>query len=59
MHELVTADQVKKAYRKAALHIHPDKVSLSLTLCFFVQLCGDPSEALAKLIIVELNEGWS
>ncbi len=26
MHELVTPDQVKKTYRKAVLHIHPDKV---------------------------------
>jgi hypothetical protein len=26
MHELVTHDQVKKVYRKAVLHIHPDKV---------------------------------
>lgn len=28
MHELVTVDQVKKAYRKAVLYIHPDKVKL-------------------------------
>ena len=26
MHELVTDEQVKKIYRKAVLHIHPDKV---------------------------------
>jgi curved DNA-binding protein CbpA len=26
MHELVTHEQVKKVYRKAVLHIHPDKV---------------------------------
>lgn len=26
MHELVTDEQVKKVYRKAVLHIHPDKV---------------------------------
>lgn len=26
MHELVTPEQVKKVYRKAVLHIHPDKV---------------------------------
>ncbi|CAF3580279.1 unnamed protein product [Rotaria sp. Silwood1] len=47
MHELVTPDQVKKVYRKAVLHIHPDK------------LRGDPNEELAKLIFVELNEAWS
>jgi curved DNA-binding protein CbpA len=26
MHDLVTADQVKKAFRKAVLVVHPDKV---------------------------------
>jgi curved DNA-binding protein CbpA len=26
MHELVTHEQVKKVYRRAVLHIHPDKV---------------------------------
>lgn len=26
MHQLVTADQVKKVYRKAVLSVHPDKV---------------------------------
>ncbi|CAF3719474.1 unnamed protein product [Rotaria magnacalcarata] len=47
MHDLVTHDQVKKVYRKAVLHIHPDK------------LRGDPNEELAKFIFVELNEAWS
>ncbi|CAF0957547.1 unnamed protein product [Rotaria sordida] len=47
MHELVTPDQVKKVYRKAVLHIHPDK------------LRDDPNEELARLIFVELNEAWS
>ncbi|CAF0853451.1 unnamed protein product [Adineta steineri] len=47
MHDLLTPDQVKKVYRKAVLHIHPDK------------LRGDPNEPLAKLIFVELNEAWS
>lgn len=28
MHDLVSADQVKKVYRKAVLSVHPDKVSL-------------------------------
>lgn len=27
MHQLVSADQVKKWYRKAVLSVHPDKVS--------------------------------
>lgn len=27
MHQLVSADQVKKVYRKAVLSVHPDKVS--------------------------------
>lgn len=32
MHELVTPEQVKKVYRKAVLHIHPDKVKRILFL---------------------------
>jgi curved DNA-binding protein CbpA len=28
MNELVTDDQVKKVYRKAVLHIHPDKIRI-------------------------------
>jgi hypothetical protein len=28
MHDLVTADQVKKVYRKAVLSVHPDKVRI-------------------------------
>lgn len=47
MHDLVTPDQVKKVYRKAVLAVHPDK------------LTGSPHEALAKLIFMELNDGWS
>ncbi|CAF4706459.1 unnamed protein product, partial [Rotaria sp. Silwood2] len=47
LNELITHEQVKKVYRKAVLHIHPDK------------LRGDPNEPLAKLIFVELNEAWS
>ena len=30
MHQLVTADQVKKVYRKAVLSVHPDKVNISI-----------------------------
>lgn len=29
MHDLVTADQVKKVYRKAVLSVHPDKVNIT------------------------------
>lgn len=47
MHELVTADQVKKMFRKAVLSVHPDK------------LHDDPNEALAKLIFMELNDAWA
>ena len=71
MHELITTDQVKKVYRKAVLHIHPDKVvrrssrflhvslSLSLSLSLVLKLRDDPNEQLAKLIFVELNEAWA
>ncbi|XP_076440781.1 cyclin-G-associated kinase-like [Babylonia areolata] len=47
MHDLVTADQVKKMFRKAVLSVHPDK------------LHDDPNEALAKLIFMELNDAWA
>jgi curved DNA-binding protein CbpA len=29
MNELITDEQVKKAYRKAVLYIHPDKVRIN------------------------------
>ncbi|GAB1607107.1 cyclin-G-associated kinase-like isoform X3 [Argonauta hians] len=47
MHELVSADQVKKVYRKAVLSVHPDKLS------------GTPHEALAKMVFMELNDAWA
>jgi len=47
MHQLVTADHVKKVYRKAVLVVHPDK------------LTDHPEVELAKLIFVELNEAWA
>lgn len=34
MHQLVSASDVKKAYRKACLAVHPDKVELNV-LAFF------------------------
>ncbi|OWF38973.1 cyclin-G-associated kinase-like [Mizuhopecten yessoensis] len=47
MAELVTADQVKKAYKKAVLCVHPDK------------LASSPYEDVAKLIFMELNDAWA
>ncbi|XP_075720764.1 cyclin-G-associated kinase isoform X2 [Rhinoderma darwinii] len=47
MSELVTPDQVKKYYRKAALVVHPDKAT------------GQPYEQYAKMIFMELNDAWS
>ncbi|KAM4706897.1 cyclin-G-associated kinase isoform 2-T2 [Discoglossus pictus] len=47
MAELVTPDQVKKYYRKAALVVHPDKAT------------GKPYEHYAKMIFMELNDAWS
>ena len=47
MHQLVTHNDVKKMYRKAALAVHPDKQT------------GTDNESLSKLIFTELNDGWS
>lgn len=47
MHQLVTASDVKKAYRRACLAVHPDKQ------------VGSENENLAKLIFMELNNAWS
>ncbi|XP_024131109.1 cyclin-G-associated kinase isoform X2 [Oryzias melastigma] len=47
MADLVTPDQVKKYYRKAALVVHPDKAT------------GQPYEQYAKMIFMELNDAWS
>lgn len=47
MHQLVSTADVKKAYRKACLAVHPDKQT------------GTENENLAKLIFVELNNAWS
>lgn len=47
MHQLVTFNDVKKMYRKAALAVHPDK------------LVGSEHEGLAKLVFTELNDGWA
>ncbi len=64
MNELVTDDQVKKVYRKAVLHIHPDKIRIiSIWNVFerfsFSKLHDNPNEELAKLILMKLNEAWS
>uniref|UniRef100_A0A2R5LDN2 Auxilin n=1 Tax=Ornithodoros turicata TaxID=34597 RepID=A0A2R5LDN2_9ACAR len=47
MHQLVSAADVKKMYRKACLAAHPDKQ------------VGTEHEELAKLIFMELNDAWS
>ncbi|KAK5644950.1 hypothetical protein RI129_006250 [Pyrocoelia pectoralis] len=47
MHQLVTAADVKKQYRKACLAVHPDKQ------------VGTENEKIAKLIFMELNNAWS
>ena len=47
MHQLVSAAEVKKMYRKACLAVHPDKQM------------GTENENLSKLIFMELNEAWS
>ncbi|XP_066598414.1 cyclin-G-associated kinase [Prorops nasuta] len=47
MHQLVTPADVKKAYRKACLAVHPDKQA------------GTANENIAKLIFMELNNAWS
>lgn len=47
MHQLVSAADVKKAYRKACLAVHPDKQ------------VGTDNEAIAKLVFMELNNAWS
>uniref|UniRef100_A0A2M4B9T6 Cyclin-G-associated kinase n=1 Tax=Anopheles marajoara TaxID=58244 RepID=A0A2M4B9T6_9DIPT len=47
MHQLVTAADVKKIYRKACLAVHPDKHT------------GTENESMAKLIFMELNNAWT
>ncbi|XP_051171936.1 cyclin-G-associated kinase [Leptopilina boulardi] len=47
MHQLVSHADVKKAYRKACLSVHPDKQT------------GTNNENIAKLIFMELNNAWS
>ncbi|XP_055384160.1 cyclin-G-associated kinase [Condylostylus longicornis] len=47
MHQLVTFLEVKKAYRKACLAVHPDKH------------IGTENEKLSKLIFMELNSAWN
>ncbi|KAK9506854.1 hypothetical protein O3M35_008714 [Rhynocoris fuscipes] len=47
MHQLVSAAEVKKAYRRACIAVHPDKH------------IGTPNENLAKMIFMELNNAWN
>lgn len=71
MHQLVSAADVKKAYRKACLAVHPDKVSSieqnsrganNFDLDFFYALfqqAGTDNETIAKMVFMELNNAWS
>ena len=47
IHKLVNVNEVKKAYKKTVVLIHPDK------------LMGTEHEKIARLIFVELNEAWA
>ncbi|XP_053679753.1 cyclin-G-associated kinase [Anopheles nili] len=47
MHQLVSAADVKKTYRKACLAVHPDKHT------------GTENETMAKMIFMELNNAWT
>ncbi|XP_066992198.2 cyclin-G-associated kinase [Anabrus simplex] len=47
MHQLVTPADVKRAYRRACLAVHPDKQM------------GTPNENIAKMVFMELNNAWS
>uniref|UniRef100_A0A182JVP8 Cyclin-G-associated kinase n=1 Tax=Anopheles christyi TaxID=43041 RepID=A0A182JVP8_9DIPT len=47
MHQLVSAADVKKVYRKACLAVHPDKHT------------GSENESMAKMIFMELNNAWT
>uniref|UniRef100_A0A1A9W7D6 Cyclin-G-associated kinase n=1 Tax=Glossina brevipalpis TaxID=37001 RepID=A0A1A9W7D6_9MUSC len=46
MSQLITPSDVKKAYRKACLAVHPDKHN------------GTDNEEIAKMIFMELNNAW-
>ncbi|CAF0846121.1 unnamed protein product, partial [Brachionus calyciflorus] len=47
MNQLVSATDVKKAYHKACLCVHPDKMT------------DHPQANLARMIFVELNDAWA
>ena len=54
MHQLVTADNVKKMYRRAVLSVHPDKVnvcSVNFFKNFVKSIFQQKNDYHAKLII--------
>lgn len=66
MSTMVTPAEVKKAYRRACLAVHPDKVcnwsfskSFPLYGLNLFQHNGTEHEEIAKLIFMELNNAWT
>lgn len=69
MHQLVSAADVKKAYRKACLAVHPDKVRkfsfgqslhrITANRNSFAQQMGTDNEVMSKTIFMELNNAWT
>lgn len=71
MHQLVSAADVKKIYRKACLAVHPDKVgcfrltirntrsTIAIATLRPFQHTGTENESMAKMIFMELNNAWT
>ena len=68
MKDLITAEQVKKSFRRACLSVHPDKVCVwpsgsggehYVTSSLYLQTSGTEQETLAEAIFVELNKAYT